>query len=112
LDNLAVLDVEATDLGKGAARGSGIGDELGDNRELLGGVNGEALAVEGGVAHTVRVEITAVGIADAGIAVGGTASVAFAARLGTRRARMRSVGGGDAICLPDVHLVTARSILP
>lgn len=106
--DLAVLDVEALDVGEGAA---GL-DELGDDGDLLGGVDGElrALAVEGGVAHTVAVEVTAVGVALAGVAGGAVSSaagVAGAALLADGLAGVRGVGGGDGVGLPDVHLGAA-----
>lgn len=108
--DLAVLDVEALDIGKGAA---GL-DELRDDGDLLGGVDGElgALAVEGGVALAVAVEVASIGVALAGVpggAVGASAGVAVAAQLADRLTGVRGVGGGDGVGLPDVHLGAARA---
>ena len=58
LDDLPVLDVDAPDLGEVAIRGAVGGDELGDNGDRLGGVDNHVRAVETGVAHAVRVEVT------------------------------------------------------
>jgi hypothetical protein len=67
-DHEAVLYVEALDFREGAGVGAVVGDELGDYCEGLGSVDGQAGAVEGGVAHAVGVEITSVGIAKGGVA--------------------------------------------
>lgn len=65
-DEDAVLDVEALDLGERAA---GL-DELGDDGEDVVGVDGEAGAVEGGVALAVAVEVASIGVAFTVVAVG------------------------------------------
>lgn len=65
-DEDAVLDVEALDLGQLAA---GL-DELGDDGEDVVGVDGQAGAVEGGVALAVAVEVASIGVAFAVVAVG------------------------------------------
>lgn len=62
-DQLAVLDVEALDLGQ---RAVGL-DELGHNGEDRVGVDGLAGAVEGCVALSVAVEVTPIRVALAGI---------------------------------------------
>ena len=107
-DDLAVLDVEALDLAQFAA---GL-DELRDDGDLLGGVDGEALAVEALVALAVRVEVASVGVAVAGVAVRGVgtaAGVALARVVGGVGAGVRSIGAGDAVGLPDIHLSTAST---
>ncbi|KAG6805268.1 hypothetical protein H0H87_004686, partial [Tephrocybe sp. NHM501043] len=87
------------------------GDELGDNGEFLGGIDLEARAIEGLVAHTVGVEIATVGIANGGIAVGSTAGSTLTARKTGRRAWVGSVGGGNLVGLPDIHLITAGTVV-
>jgi len=111
LNDLAVLDVDAADLLEGSRGGTGVGEELSDDGELLGGVDGLSGAVEGRITHAVRVEVAAIGVADGGVAVGGTAGSTLAARLRTSRARVGSVGSGHAVSLPDIHLVTAGSVV-
>jgi hypothetical protein len=59
VDN-AVLDVEAADLDKRAGRRASVGNELGDDGDLLGGVDSLARPKEGGIAHAVRVKIAPV----------------------------------------------------
>lgn len=100
-DDLAVLDVEALDLGQDAV---GALDELGDYGELLGGVEGEAGAgtVEELVALAVGVEVASIGVAVAGVAVGGVSSaagVACAGVVGAVLAGVRGVGRGDLVGL-------------
>jgi len=107
-DHLAVLHVEALDLAQLAARL----EELRDHGDLLARVDGEALAVEAGVALAVAVEVASVGVAVAGVAVvrvGAAAVVALADVVGGVRAGVGSVGGGDRVGLPDVHLSTAST---
>jgi len=111
LDDLAVLDVEATNLAEGAGCGTVAGDELGDDCELLGSVDGHALSVEGLVTHTEGVEVTTIGIANTGVAVGGTTSIAFAASLLVDCARVRSECSSVVVGLPDIHLVAASTVL-
>jgi hypothetical protein len=104
LDDLAVLDIETTDLFE-RARGSVVGgDELGDHGHLLGGVESEALAVKGLVAHAVRVEVAA------GLVAVTRALCARAACLTRDCARMRGICGGNGVALPDVHLVAASAV--
>ena len=77
-DGLAVLDVEALDLGEWAS------DELGDYGEFLAGVDCFALAVEGRVSHAVAVEVASIRIAITSIAsrgVSATAGIAIALML-------------------------------
>lgn len=61
-NDLAALNVETFDFRQRAA------DELRDDSEGLGGVDCQALAVEGSVTHAVAVEIASIGIAHASIA--------------------------------------------
>lgn len=51
IENLTTLDVLAADLDKVSASSVVRGNELGDDCERLGGVDGLARAVEGGVAY-------------------------------------------------------------
>lgn len=109
LDDLAILNVETTDLGETAAGGVVAGDELGDNGELLGGVDGHTGTVEGLITHAERVEIATVGITNGGIAILGTAVGTLTARDTGAGTGVRGVGGGDGVGLPDVHLTTAST---
>lgn len=93
-NDVAVLDVETSDLRELAVATS---VELGDDSNLLGGVDVEVRSgtVEGLVTLTVRVEVTSVGIASSAIAVvgvGSTTRVASARVLSELGARVRSVG--------------------
>lgn len=109
-DDDAILDVEALDLGEIAGR---VLQELGDNGELLCGIDSLALAVEGLVAHAVSVEIASIGIANTAIAVsavGTTAAIALAPALADGGAGVRSEGGSHVVGLPDIHLRAASTI--
>jgi hypothetical protein len=81
LVHLAVLDVEALDLGQAGAGA----DELGDDGHLLLGVEGGAGAVKVLRTHAVAVEVAAILVADT------------------------LVCGRDAVGLPDVHLSAASA---
>lgn len=110
-DDLAVLDVEALDLGELAV---GALDELGDDGDLLGGVDVEAGsgAVEGLDALSVGVEVAAIGVAVTGVAVGREGSAAVVALAHVLRlvgAGVGREGGGDVVGLPDVHLGAAAA---
>lgn len=110
LNDDAVLDVEALDLGKTTI----ALDELGDDSDDLGGVNGELRAgtVERGVALAVAVEVAAIGVAVTAITVGGVssaASVTLARVLGAVLTGVRGVSGGDVVGLPDIHLSAAAA---
>jgi len=112
LDNLAVLDVETTDLGERAAGRVVVGEELSDDGELGVGVDGLSGAVETLVAHTVRVEVTTVGVANASVSVVcTTASCAAAAGGRSAVTRMGGVGSRNGVGLPDIHLVTAGTVV-
>lgn len=92
-NDLAVLDVDATDLVEEAVR---AGVELGDHRDGLGAVDGEAwaLAVEVLDALAIGVEVAAVSIAGSAVAVvgeGTATSVALARVVGIVDAGVRSV---------------------
>lgn len=109
-DDLAVLDVEALDLGQVSG---GVLEELGDDGDLLGRVNGHARAVEGGVALAIAVEVASIGVAGAGVAVSGkgaTAVIPSAHGLARGCARVGSVSRADLVGLPDVHLGAARAV--
>ena len=112
-DNLVVLDPEALNLGELALVGAVGGDELGHDGHRGLGVDGVAGAVEGFVAHAEGVEVASVGVASAGVAglgVGAAALVALAHSLLNSVARVGSIGRGDAVGLPDVHLGAAGAV--
>lgn len=105
----AVLDVEALDGGEAAA---GTFDELRDDGDGLGGVDGEvgAGAVEGLVALAVRVEVATIGIAVtsvAGIGVGSATGIAVARVLSEVFAGVGGECCGNVVGLPDIHLRAA-----
>jgi len=109
-NDFTALNIETLDIMEGTT----LFDELGDDSEDLVGVDGLAGAEEGGVAHSVGVEVASVGIAAAGISVGRgatTAGISLAHVVGVVGAGMRSVGGGHRVGLPNVHLGTACSML-
>ena len=107
LVHLSVLDVEALDLGQAAARA----DELRDNGHLGLGVEGGAGAVEVLDAHAVAVEVAAILVAHALVAVVAVAAVSrgCASDETSALAGVGSVGGRDAVGLPDVHLGAASA---
>lgn len=108
LVDLAVLHVEALDFREGGARA----DELSDDSHLLLGVELHAGAVEVLDAHAVAVEVAAVLVADAAIAVVTVTAVGASAGYETSAlARVGSVGSGDGVGLPDVHLSAAGTEL-
>jgi hypothetical protein len=109
LKDSAALDVEALDLREAGARA----DELGDNGHLLGAVQSHARAVEVTDTHAVAVEIATVLVAKTTVAVVTvTAAYVVGALLETSAlAGMGSVGGGDGVGLPDVHLWAASTDL-
>lgn len=107
----AVLDVEAANRLEGSGGGVIRSDELGDNCDLLVGVDLLARAEEGSVAHAVRVEVTSILVTDASVSVVCVTAVGTgAAREAVALAGVRSVGGGVLVGLPDVHLGTAGSV--
>jgi hypothetical protein len=111
-DGLAALDVDALDGGEGAGLGAVGGDELGDDGDDLGGVDGPADTEEGGVAHAVAVEVTSVLVTDTGVAVISITTVgSLAAGEALALARVWGVGRGGLVSLPDVHLCAASSEL-
>ena len=98
-DHSAVLDVEALDGGEGTVVS---GDELGDDRELLGRVHSHARAVEVLDSLAVRVEVASVGVAVTGITsirVGAAAVITTARVLANGGARVRGEGRRDAVRL-------------
>jgi hypothetical protein len=109
VEDLAALDIFATDLNEVTASCVVGGNELGDDCEWLGGVDGLARAVESGVAHPERVEIATVLVAVTLVAVAITIA-ASGVRSASCVARIADVGSqsvGDAVGFPDIHLVTA-----
>ena len=109
LEDGSSLDVETLDLGEAGAGA----DELSDNSHLLGGVEGHAWAVEVTDAHAVAVEVAAVLVANSAVAVVAVTAAYFVLALleTSALAGMRSVGSGDGVGLPDVHLGAAGTQL-
>jgi len=107
LDDNTVLDIQAADFLERSGSSSSVGDELSNNSEFLGSVDGLASAVEVRGSHAEGVEVATIGIANAGIAARGTASVARANCLTADGTRVRGEGSCVVVCFPDIHLVTA-----
>lgn len=99
LDDLAILDVQAANLGQDAVGGW----ELRDDSEGTGSIDDQPGAVVGVVSESVVVVAAAVLVANAFgltfLACAGVDTV-YAARVG-------SVGGGRVVSLPDVHFIAA-----
>ncbi len=111
LDDGAALDVQAPDLDKVTGRCVVRGDELGDDGEFGGGVDGHSAAKEGLVAHAERVEVTAVLVANTVVSlIAVTAVGALALGLALDGADVGRVSGGHGVGFPDVHLRTARAV--
>lgn len=110
-DGLAVLDVESLDIGQGSGICAIVGDELGHHGNWLGGVDGQAGAVEGLVAHAERVEVTAVLVAHARVPVitCATVHVALAPRLPVDGAGVGGVCRGNEVGLLSMTSVLLRS---
>lgn len=85
-------------------------NELRHNRKLGSRIDGFAFSVKGGVAHAVRVEVAAVGVAGSAVTVfgvGAAAGIAFTFGLIDRFAGVRCYGCGHVVCFPDVHFGAA-----
>jgi len=112
LDDLAVLDVDTADFLESSSVGSVGGQELGDDGHLLGGIEDETGAIERGVTHAVRVEVASILVANT------TISVVTVTALGSRAAvwavdaaAVGSIGGGDRVGFPEIHLIAACAVL-
>jgi hypothetical protein len=107
-DDLATLDVEALDLSEW------VTDELSDDSEWRRRVNGQALSVEVSDTLAIRVEVTSIGIAGSGVSVarvGSSAVVRLTLHLGEPFAWVRSESIRNRVCLPDIHLGAARTVV-
>lgn len=110
LDDLAILNVETTDLVEVTVGSTVSRDELSDDGELAACVDGHTFAKESLVAHTEGVEIASVLITNSSVPlVVVTAVSARAFGLTVDGARVRSEGSGIVVGLPNVHLGTASS---
>jgi len=109
LDNLTVLNIQTSDFAKATARTVGARQELGDDREFLGGVDDEVGTVEAVITHTEGVEVATIGIAETSVSVGGTAVSASAHCLSLNAAWVGSIGCRDGVGFPNVHFIAARS---
>lgn len=106
LDDLAVLDVEPSDLIQIATAGAIGRDELGDNREGFGGVDGHAWSIVKMIIQAIRVEVASSFITDTIV----TTRSSTAAGLTLDGADVRSVCSAEGIGFPDVHLDAAGTI--
>jgi len=106
-DDNAILNVEALDCNEVTRSGTGVSNKLSDDGEQLGGIDSHSWTVESGITHTVGVEIATICVANTSVsvAVSVTArSISSARSQSCDGARMRSVGGGDGVSFPQVHL--------
>jgi len=111
LDDFTVLDVKTADPSEAPAGRVIGGEELGDDRDLLRGVDCEPGTKERLIAHTVGVEVATVGVADTVVTVGGSVAFRAAASVLTLDGTgMSSVGIGDAVGFPDIHFAAAASV--
>ena len=112
LDNFTVLDVKTADPSEAPAGRVIGGEELGDDCYLLRGVDCEPWTKKSFIAHTVGVEVAAVGVADTVVAVGGSVAFRAAASVLTLDGTgMSGVGSGDAVGFPNVHFAAAASVI-
>lgn len=111
VDDDAVLDVLAADLGQPARVGAVSRDELRHDGDLLRAVDLLAGAIEGLVAHAEAVEVASVLVTDALVAVVAVAAIDTRATCGRRdRAHVGGVSCRDGVGFPDVHFRAARSV--
>ena len=104
------MNIETLDVHESTGGSSGVSDELSDNGEWLGGVDGLAWTIEVEIAHAVRVDVASVSIALRSISVANTAVEARAlVKAVGAVARMRSICVGNGVGLLDIHLVAASA---
>jgi len=115
LKDLAILDELSLDLNKVTILGTIVSNELSNNSHRLVRIKLHALSKEVLDVGTEGVEIATILVA---VRARGKSVVAITTRyliltssLGLNIARMGSVGGGNSVCFPDIHLGTASSIL-
>mmetsp|Transcript_15219 Transcript_15219/g.36014 ORF Transcript_15219/g.36014 Transcript_15219/m.36014 type:complete len:277 (-) Transcript_15219:485-1315(-) len=119
LEDISILDVEAPDLGKVALVGAVGGEELSHHSHGPGGVHHEtrALPIKAGVAHAERIDVAAILVADAVIALTAVVVPAFGPFAhvlpwSCNVAGVRCIRRGHVVRLPDVHLRTAGPVVP
>ena len=110
IEDLATLNVLATDLDKVAAVSVIGGDKLGHNGERLRGVDRLARAVERGVAHAEGVEVAAVPVAVAAVSVAITRSTSCVGGAGgvAGYTRVRSDRVGNFVGFSDVSRMFSK----
>merc|ERR1712216_182397 len=115
LDSLAILLVELPHLRKLAVVGTIVGDELSGHSNGLGAIDLEIgpWTEEVVRAQPVWLDVATVLVAQAAEAILTIVAAVntLAASLLARRARVHSVGHGHLVCLPDVDLRAATSVL-
>lgn len=109
LNDTSVLDVDAADLLEVAVVTAVIGNELSDDSHLLGGIDGLAAAVVGGITHTEGVEIATILVANTLVTVGTvvTALESLASVRAVGRAGVWGVSSGHGVGFPDILQVVA-----
>lgn len=112
-DDLAVLDPGTTDLDEFTGCGHIVSDELGDDSDLLGGIDGLSWTVEVLFTLTEGVEVATVLVANTSISV--VAITALDGVLASVKtvvlADVWGIGVGDGVGFPDIHLGTAGTSL-
>jgi hypothetical protein len=112
LDDFAVLNIDTADFLKSTGISTVSGNELGNDSDLLGSVDGLSGSIEAGVTHAVRVEVASILVANTTITVRTVTALSTGATILTvDAAGVRSVGGGDRVGLPDIHFIAACSVL-
>jgi hypothetical protein len=64
LNDDAILNIDTADFFKSAGIGTVCGDKLGNDSDLLSGIDDLSGSIEAGVTHTVRVEVATILVAD------------------------------------------------
>lgn len=110
-DDLAVLDIDTTDLRESSGGGVVGGDELGDNGEDRSSVDGRTRAVEVSDTHAERVEVTTILVAHTAVPVVTVTTVGtLATVLAVGGADVGGIGSRNGVGLPDIHLRAARTV--
>jgi hypothetical protein len=110
-DHFAILDPDSADFGQSSVVSSISGDKLGDNSECSAGIHIHSLSKEGLVAHTERVKVATILVANSSISVVAVSTFGSTASVETIDcANVGSVGRGHRVGFPDIHLNAAGSI--
>jgi len=116
VDTHTILHIETTNLNEFSQVGPIVSDKLCHHRHGFRGVNciTSTTTIESLVAHSERVYVTSIFIANTFVALSLfviTTRKAFASELSINTASMRRVRIGHTICFPDIHLCTTSAIV-